>query len=92
MCVYVQLQDVYAVESSVCLLYTEAVCMVAGLAIHSPAPVPTQSHPPVPVFPHISFNTDSRLTVNCSRNANILLGHRVHYSGATFLCVNPVTQ
>lgn len=76
MCVCVQLQDVYAVELSVCLLYTKAICMVAGLAIHSPAPVPTQSHPLVPAFLHSGFNRDSRLTVNCFSDGNILSGHQ----------------
>lgn len=51
---------VCAVEPSVCLLYIEAVCTVAGLAIHSPASVPTHSHPAVPTFLHRS------LTVNCA--------------------------
>lgn len=56
-CVCVQLQDVYAVESSVCLLYTEAVCRGCS-------PASTQSHPPVPAFLHSSLNTASRRTVN----------------------------
>lgn len=62
-CDCVRLQD-GAVESSVCLLYTEAVCMVAGLVICSPDPVPTQSHPLVPAFLHSSLNAASRLTAD----------------------------
>lgn len=47
MCVCVQLQDVYAVEYSVCFLYAD-VCTVMGLVIRSPAF--NQSHPLVPAF------------------------------------------
>lgn len=74
-CVCLQLQDVYAVESSVCLLYAEAVCAVAGLAQHSPALVPTQSHPLVPAFLHSSLDTAIR-PFNCERkeDVNVFLG------------------
>lgn len=72
LCVCVQRQDVYAVESSVCFLYTEAVCTASGRAICSPAPVPTQSHPAVPAFLHSRCITGSRLTVKCFGVVNIL--------------------
>lgn len=77
MCVCVLLQDVYAVQSSVCLLYTEAVCAVAGLlTIHSPAPASTQSHPLVPAFPHSHLSTASRLMVSCLWDVNVVSGEQ----------------
>lgn len=73
-CACVQLQDVCAVELSVCLLYTEAVCTVVGPAIHFSAPVPTQLHPLPPAFLNSSFNTASRQSVNSVGNVIVLFG------------------